>query len=226
MPTYAEVAEEQKWQEFADNMEARTPSAQLPDGCTNCQVGSRWKQEDNERLVSLIKPGVTLEHICRELNRSLLGVTGRLSMLGLIFEDCTGIRRPSDHYQWKWAWGMSRQKMEYRYKYNNKKVCFTMFKFMEENHERLGWEKVKHGYCIPSGMNQQPVEKGNFNPQYKRRPEVIAREKEKKAKGERLTKVERQAKKERQESFDRLLRARHPKYKRDGTLDRRYKNQK
>lgn len=164
--THQEIIEEEtKWQEFIDIRDSRTPSALLPTGCDNCNVGSRWSQEDTEKLVSMIKPGVTIEQMCREIRRSADGIIGRLNLLGLV---------TYNNPRWRnrtlvWTKQLRRTKMEYRYKYQPKKPVYQLQDFMRDNWYMLGWEMGNNGYLLPEGIRHHKVELGYFQAPYKHR---------------------------------------------------------
>ena len=215
--TFGDVAEEQKWQEFVDYQDEAKPSAQMPDGCYTCKVGSRWSEADNELLISMVQPGVTLEDMARELNRSLLGIVGRLQLMGIIrVEDS----RYDNFYYNRFV---SNRTMEYRYKVT-RKLCYDMKPFMESNAEKLGWERVPNGFYLPIEIRDKKVDKGKFNPSWKRRtePERVRARNEKMEK----KKEETRNRKKLQRNIDLGLRSNNPRYKKDGTLDRRYLGQK
>lgn len=218
-PTSSDIREEQKWQEFVDNYDSQAhPNSRMPDGCYTCKVGKRWSEADNIKLIEMVKPGVTLEDMARELNRSFLGIAGRLQLMGIIT-----LRHPGQYYGMIWSDRVRISTLQYRYKQTNK-ICFDVASFMVENWERLGWKRTEHLFFLPEEMRCTPVKEGRFNQSWKKRTEP---ERRKKKEEERLEK--KQATKERRERERRSalnLRQAYPRYKKDGTLDRRYLGQK
>lgn len=162
--TFGDVKEEQNWQAFVDNYDEIRPSAQMPDGCYTCKVGSRWSEWENETLIEMVRPGVTLEDMARRLNRSFLGIVGRLQLMGIMRAEDS--RYDNFHFNRF----VSYKTMAYRYK-ETRKLCCDMVPFMEANWERLGWEKTNHGFYLPHELRDQKVEKGRFNASWKRRTE-------------------------------------------------------
>lgn len=215
----SDIEEEQRWQEFVDDYDSKShPSAMMPDGCYTCKVGKRWSEADNIKLIEMVQPCVTLEDMARELNRSFNGIAGRLQLMGIIT-----LQHPGQYYNMFWSDRVKKSTLRYRYK-SSKKICFDVESFMEENWERLGWQKSDKFFLPPIGVRGTPVKKGHFNPSWRKRtePERAKERNEKMA----LQKEETR----RRNSYARITSIRnresHPIYKKDGTLDRRYIGQK
>lgn len=166
----------------------------------------------------MVKPGVTLEDMARELNRSFLGVACRLQLMGIVI-----LPSPGHYYGMEWAYRVRISTLQYRYK-QTKKICFDVVSFMEENWERMGWKRSDHVFYLPEEMRRTPVKEGKFNPSWTNRTEPERRKRKLEEDAEK-----RQATKERRERERRSaisMRQSYPKYKKDGTLDRRYIGQK
>lgn len=154
--TSVDLSEEQKWQEFVDNYDSKAhPNSRMPDGCYTCKVGKRWSEADNIKLIEMVQPGVTLEDMARELNRSFLGISGRLQLMGIIT-----LPSPGHYYGMVWSDRVRIATLQYRYKQTNK-ICFDVVSFMEENCERLGWKRTDHVFFPPEEMRRTPVKVGS-----------------------------------------------------------------
>lgn len=173
-----DVQEELKWQNYIDIRDSRTPSALLPKGCTNCNVGDRWTQEDTEKIIAMIKPGITIEEMARAVNRSADGIIGRLNLLGLVTYNNPLWRNRT----LMWTKQLKKTKLEYRYKYKPSKAVFALQDFMRDNWYQMGWDMGQNGYLLPEKMRQSKVELGYFVAPYKRRLSAKEREKVQKLK--------------------------------------------
>lgn len=215
----SDIREEQKWQEFVDNYDSKAhPNSRMPDGCYTCKVGKRWSEADNIRLIEMVKPGVTLEDMARELNRSFLGIAGRLQLMGIIT-----LPSPGHYYSMIWSDRVRISTLQYRYKQTNK-ICFDVVSFMEENWERLGWKRTEHLFFPPEEMRGTPVKEGKFNPSWHKRTEPERRKRQEEERREKKQATRERAERERRSALN--LRQANPRYKKDGTLDRRYIGQK
>lgn len=215
----SDIEEEQRWQEFVDDYDSKAhPSAMMPDGCYTCKVGKRWSEADNMKLIEMVQPGVTLEDMARELNRSFNGIAGRLQLMGIIT-----LQHPGQYYNMFWSDRVRKSTLRYRYK-SSKKICFDVESFMEENWERLGWKKSDKFFLPPIGVRGTPVKKGHFNPSWRKRTEPERN----RIKKESMARKKYEAIERNQRERERKIRIRQasPVCKGDGTLDRRYIGQK
>lgn len=217
--TSVDLSEEQKWQEFVDNYDSKAhPNSRMPDGCYTCKVGKRWSEADNIKLIEMVQPGVTLEDMARELNRSFLGISGRLQLMGIIT-----LPSPGHYYGMVWSDRVRIATLQYRYKQTNK-ICFDVVSFMEENWERLGWKRTDHVFFPPEEMRRTPVKVGKFNQSWHKRTEPERRKRQQEERQAKKQATRERAERERRSALN--LRQAYPKYKKDGTLDRRYIGQK
>lgn len=217
--TSSDIREEKKWQAFVDNYDSQAhPNSRMPDGCYTCKVGKRWSEADNIKLIEMVKPGVTLEDMARELNRSFLGIAGRLQLMGIIT-----LRHPGQYYSMIWSDRVRISTLQYRYKQTNK-ICFDVAGFMMENWERMGWKRTEHLFFLPEEMCGTPVKEGKFNQSWHKRTEPERRKRQEEERREKKQATKERRERERRSTLN--LRQAHPRYKKDGTLDHRYLGQK
>lgn len=153
--TFGEVAEELKWQEFIQAREASTkkahPKAKIPKGCSGCAIGQKWTEtDDRDLLLALKDDNVTIESLCRAVQRSESGIIARLRSFGLLFDESAGVGRGFVSGQHRFPHAVRKfylmKRRNYKGEWVDRDYDFT------ETLRSMGWMENERTFLLPDNI--------------------------------------------------------------------------